>query len=75
MPVDMKNYGLVADAGGTNIRFALVDLDNDATPTLLAPRKYTSKNFANIEGAIRAYFAEQKLDAPPLRRFCPWPDR
>ena len=63
--MDMKTYGLVADAGGTNVRFALVDLDEDADMTLLAPRKYPSKSFASIEDAARKYFAERELDVPP----------
>ena len=61
----MSNYGLVADAGGTNIRFALIDLDQ-TSPALIAPHKFTSRNFKSIEDAARAYLAEQKLDASPL---------
>ena len=60
----MGNYGLVADAGGTNVRFALVDLDQ-ASPALIAPHKFRSKNFASIEDAARTYLSEQKLDASP----------
>jgi glucokinase len=62
---NMKNPGLVADAGGTNVRFALVDLDQRTRPELVAPRKYTSRDFTSIEDAARAYLAEQKLDARP----------
>lgn len=60
----MSNYGLVGDAGGTNIRFALVDLDQ-ISPALIAPHKFTSRNFASIEDVARAYLAEQKIDASP----------
>ena len=60
----MSRYGLVADAGGTNVRFALVDLD--AGSALVAPHRYPSKSFATIEQAAHAYLAEQKLDAAPL---------
>jgi glucokinase len=59
----MTHYGLVADAGGTNVRFALVDLDGSGD--LLTPKKYTSRNFANIEDAASAYLKAQKLDVPP----------
>lgn len=62
----MKNFGLVADAGGTNIRFALVDLDTDASPALIAPEKSPSRDFTSIEDAARTYLVEQKLSGPPL---------
>lgn len=62
----MKNCGLVADAGGTNIRFALVDLDEGGVPRLVAPRKYASKTFPAAEDAARTYLSEQKLAAPPI---------
>ena len=62
----MKNCGLVADVGGTNVRFALVDLDQNAGPGLLAYRKYGSKSFASIEDAARAYLAGQTPNAQPI---------
>jgi glucokinase len=61
----MKNCGLVADAGGTNVRFALVDL-GQSRPALISPQKFTSRNFASIEDAARAYLSAQKLEKPPV---------
>ncbi|HTT97232.1 MAG TPA: glucokinase [Rhizomicrobium sp.] len=60
----MNRFGLVADAGGTNVRFALVDLDTAAVE-LCSPRKYTSRNFSSIEEAAAGYLGAQKLSAPP----------
>lgn len=60
----MSSWGLVADAGGTNIRLALADLDAEATPVLRAPRKFTSRNFSGIEEAAKSYLADQ--DAKPV---------
>jgi glucokinase len=53
----MTNLGLVADAGGTNVRFALVDLEA-AKPSLLSPKKFASKDFPGIAEAAKAYLAE-----------------
>ncbi len=60
----MKRTGLVADAGGTNIRFALIDLDRPSGG-LLAPRKFVSANYARIEDAAKAYLAAQEGSAAP----------
>jgi len=49
----MTRCALVADAGGTNVRFALVDLD--AAVELLQPRKFASGEFPSIEAAAREY--------------------
>ncbi|MEI9932255.1 MAG: glucokinase [Rhizomicrobium sp.] len=61
----MNRYALVADAGGTNIRFALVDLDDTAGVILRAPRKCVSRNFAGVEDAVRSYLTDQGQKAPP----------
>ena len=58
----MSRYGLVADAGGTNVRFALVDLDSGA---VRACEKYTSRDYSSIADAARAYLAVQELGAAP----------
>jgi glucokinase len=62
----MSKYGLVADAGGTNVRFALVDLDEGAELALIAPHKFTSRDFTSIEEAARAYLSEQKREVLPV---------
>lgn len=49
----MTRCALVADAGGTNVRFALVDLDTAVA--LLQPRKFASREFASLEAAARQY--------------------
>src|ERR1700733_524152 len=53
----MTNIGLVADAGGTNVRFALVNADASA-PVLQSPKKFASKDFAGIAEAAQAYLAD-----------------
>lgn len=53
---DMNRCALVADAGGTNVRFALADLD--AAPALRAVKQFASKDFPGIEDAVRAYLAQ-----------------
>lgn len=50
----MTDLGLVADAGGTNVRFALVGADGK----LRAPGKFTSKDFPGIADAAKAYLSE-----------------
>jgi glucokinase len=61
----MNKYGLVADAGGTNIRFALIDLEETARLVLHAPQKYVSQNFSGVEDAVKAYLADRDRNAPP----------
>ncbi len=69
----MNLYGVVADAGGPNVRFALVDNEVNAVPVLEFPQKYTSRNFASIEDAAAAYLTERNLSARRLSlRSCPW---
>jgi glucokinase len=50
--------GLVGDIGGTNARFALVDL-GPGKPELIAPRSYLCSDFASAEEAVAAYLAER----------------
>ena len=52
----MTNIGLVADAGGTNVRFALVDADASA-PVLQSPKKFASRDFAGIAEAAKVYLS------------------
>lgn len=55
---------LVADIGGTNARFALVDPDADA-PALLHPATLGAARFASLQDAARHYLAS--VDARPAR--------
>jgi glucokinase len=59
----MSSFGLVADVGGTNVRFALVDIE--AGINLLSPRKYSSRNYPSIEAAARDYIDATKPDPLP----------
>jgi glucokinase len=61
----MKNYGLVADVGGTNIRFGVVDLRHPRDLSVRSVRKLATKDYANIIDAARFYFADLKPESPP----------
>lgn len=61
----MDRCGLVADVGGTNVRFALVDLDRPRGVSLVAPQELVAKAHAGIAEAARSYLAGRKLAAPP----------
>ena len=50
----MTDFGLVADAGGTNVRFALVGADGKPR----APKKFASKDFPGIADAAKTYLSE-----------------
>jgi glucokinase len=52
----MKDLGLVADLGGTNVRFALVD----ETGALHDAKKYATHDFAGMAEAVKAYLAETR---------------
>jgi len=60
----MKSYGLVADVGGTNVRFGLVDLSQPGRVALQTPRKLISKSYAGMLDAARSYLTSIKPDAP-----------
>lgn len=61
---DQPELALVADIGGTNVRFALADLGMADTP-LSAERVYRTADFPRLENALAAYVAETGADAPP----------
>lgn len=61
----MKRCGLVADAGGTNVRFALVDLDSGGSDSLRSPTKYVSRQYAGIADAARVYLHEHAEEGAP----------
>ncbi len=50
-----KKYGLVADIGGTNARFALVDLDDNQAVELLAQRTLPTIDYPNLSDAAKHY--------------------
>ena len=60
----MKSYGLVADVGGTNVRFGLVDLSQPGRVALQTPRKLISKSYAGMLDAAQSYLTSIKPDAP-----------
>ncbi|HWA88842.1 MAG TPA: glucokinase [Rhizomicrobium sp.] len=47
----MTDFALIADVGGTNVRFAPADRPREA-------KKYPTRNFASMEEAARAYLDE-----------------
>ena len=53
----MSRMGLVADVGGTNVRFALVDIDG-GHPAFESMRKYSTKSHPDIAAAARTYLSE-----------------
>ena len=57
-----KKYGLVADIGGTNARFALVDLDNNQAVELLAQQTLPTVDYPNLSDAAQHYL--QTADFP-----------
>jgi glucokinase len=61
----IKNYGLVADIGGTNIRFGIVDLDDTSAPRVLAPDTLNAAKFGDLPEAARSYVANLGLARPP----------
>jgi glucokinase len=54
------SLGLVADIGGTNVRFALADVDA-ARPSFANERKYSTKSHSDIAGAAQAYLEDLKF--------------
>jgi glucokinase len=55
--------GLIADVGGTNVRFALVD--DDAAPQRAA--SLVSADYPDLSSAIRAFLADAAPAHPPAR--------
>jgi len=63
-PASKPDYGLVADIGGTHVRFATVD-PRAQNPGVAAVTTYPTKDHSDIAAAARTYLKEQKLDTPP----------
>jgi glucokinase len=55
-------YGLVADIGGTNARFALVELDNSAPVELLSQQTLPTVDYPNLSDAARFYLQSVNYD-------------
>ena len=58
---------LVADIGGTNARFALVDAGNRADPALFWIRRYAVAQFDSLAAAIVHYLNETAVPVAPRR--------
>ncbi|MCX7173239.1 MAG: glucokinase [Proteobacteria bacterium] len=58
---------LVADIGGTNARFALVDAGNRTDPVLFGIRRYAVTQFDSLATAIRHYLQETDVPVQPRR--------
>lgn len=56
-----KQYSLVADIGGTNARFALVD---DAESTPIQPRKLRCADYPTLVEAVTSYLEQVSLGKP-----------
>ena len=63
-PVVLENYGLVADVGGTNIRFGLVDLDA-AVPAVQTSASFSAAAYGGIADAARSYLRSLDVLKPP----------
>ena len=59
-----SDYGLIADIGGTHVRFATADPKTGA-PDIASLKITATKDHSDITAAARSYLTERKLDAPP----------
>lgn len=57
-----KSYGLVADVGGTNIRFGVVDLSDRHCLRVEALRLLATADYGSFGEAARAYLADVKAE-------------
>jgi len=58
---------LLADIGGTNARFAMIDAGKRNDPVLLGIRRYPVTQFESLAAAIRHYLQEAGVAATPRR--------
>jgi len=63
---EVQMTSLLADIGGTNVRFSFV---KSANSTLLYPESYKVANFSTIEDAILSYCSKHKI-SPTSLSFC-----
>ena len=59
-----NRFGLVADIGGTNVRFATVDLQAQK-PDIDSVRVLSTRGHSDIIAAAKTYLLGTGLDAPP----------
>ena len=59
-----RRFGLVADIGGTNVRFVTVDLQAQK-PEIDSLRILSTRGHPDIVAAARTYLRDTGLDAPP----------
>ncbi len=52
-----STYGLIADIGGTNARFALVELVSQTSVVMLAVQKFRCADYPSLTAAVNAYIA------------------
>ena len=64
MSLPTRSPTLLADLGGTNVRFALADADNPRPLLTDSVRRYRVRDFATLADAIRQYFTDTALAAP-----------
>ncbi|MEJ0042618.1 MAG: glucokinase [Rhizomicrobium sp.] len=65
LPATLTKYGLVADIGGTNIRFGIVDLGAASGVRVLAPASFPVAGQAGVAEAAQTYLASQRVQARP----------
>ncbi len=63
-PPAAKTFGLVADIGGTNVRFAAVDLEAPQ-PKIDSLRFLSTRGHPDIVAAAKTYLRDAGLDTPP----------
>lgn len=61
MPMKSNNFSLVADIGGTNARFALVEKGFHVP---IEPRTLVCRDYPTVVDAVRAYFAQLSCALP-----------
>ena len=59
---DLKNYGLIGDIGGTNARFALVNLNDNDDIKLLEQKTLACVDYANINDAVSSFLSNANVD-------------
>lgn len=60
-----KNYGLVADVGGTNVRFALVDMGADGALAIRNAQHFATHDYPGMAEAAAAYLKQYAPSVPP----------